>query len=46
MVQWLMRDCSCLGWPMQNWVWAIPTVLILYGAIMLVIRSHRTPTQL
>ena len=46
MVQWLLSECTVLGWHVQNWMWAIPSALILYGAAMLLIRGYQTPKRL
>jgi len=44
-LDWLLSDCSVLGLSMQNWMWALPSVLLLYAAITVLIRSRRTDLQ-
>jgi len=40
-MHWLLSDCSILGLPMQNWMWAFPGVLVLYAAILAYVRARR-----
>jgi len=40
-LHWLLSDFSVFGLPVQNWMWVFPSVLLLYAAIMVVIRSRR-----
>ena len=39
-MQWLLSDVTVLGLPIQNWMWVFPTVLLLYAAIVVYIRSR------
>ncbi len=41
-LHWLLNDCFLFGLPMQNWMWALPGSLLLYGAGLLYFRSRRT----
>ena len=40
-VHWLLSDFSLFGLPLQNWMWVFPSVLLLYAAIVIYIRSRR-----
>ena len=40
-MHWLLSDCHLFGLPMQNWVWVFPGALVLYGVILIYIRSRR-----
>jgi hypothetical protein len=41
MLHWLLSDFSLFGLPLQNWMWAFPSVLLLYAAIMIYLRSRQ-----
>jgi hypothetical protein len=46
MLHWLLRDCSLFGLHTQNWVWALPGAALLYGAVLVYVRSYRADTRL
>jgi len=41
MVHWLMSDCRLFGFDAQNWMWVFPGVLVLYAAVLTLIRARR-----
>lgn len=43
---WLLSDCSVFGLTMQNWMWALPGVLLLYAAIVIYVRSRHADLRL
>ena len=42
MLQWLISDCYLFGLPVQNWMWVLPSGLLLYLAVLTVIRRRQT----
>jgi cytochrome c-type biogenesis protein CcmH/NrfF len=40
-MHWLLSDCHFFGLPAQNWMWVFPGGLVLYGVILIYIRSRR-----
>jgi len=40
-LQWLISDCRLFGLPAQNWMWVFPSGLLLYLAVLTVIRRRR-----
>ena len=42
MLQWLISDCHLFGLPAQNWMWVLPSGLLLYLAVLTVIRRRQT----
>ena len=46
MLLWLLRDCSLFGLTIQNWMWALPGVLLLYAAIVIYVRSQHADLRL
>ena len=41
-LQWLISDCLLFGLPAQNWMWVFPSSLLLYLAVLTVIRRRKT----
>ncbi len=41
-LQWLISDCRLFGLPVQNWMWVLPSGLLLYLAVLTVIRRRQT----
>ena len=41
MIYWLMSDCRLLGVTAQNWMWVFPAVLLLYMAVLVLVRRRR-----
>src|SRR5450759_1170942 len=41
-LQWLISDCYLFGLPVQNWMWVFPSALLLYLAVLTVIRRRQT----
>ena len=41
MLPWLLNDCSLFGLTIQNWMWALPGLLLLYAAVVSYLRSRR-----
>ena len=41
-LQWLISDCRLFGLPAQNWMWVLPSGLLLYLAVLTVIRRRQT----
>lgn len=46
MLHWLLKDFSVFGVHAQNWVWVLPGIALLYGAILVFVRSHHADTRL
>ena len=42
MLQWLISDCRLFGLPAQNWMWVFPSALLLYLAVLTIIRRRQT----
>jgi hypothetical protein len=40
-LQWLISDCRLFGLPAQNWMWVFPSGLLLYLAVLTIIRRRR-----
>ena len=41
-LQWLISDCRLFGLPIQNWMWVFPSGLLLYLAVLSVVRRRQT----
>jgi hypothetical protein len=41
-LQWLISDCHLFGLAVQNWMWVFPSGLLLYMAVLIVIRRRQT----
>jgi cytochrome c-type biogenesis protein CcmH/NrfF len=41
-LQWLISDCHLFGLSAQNWMWVLPGGLLLYTAVLIVIRRRQT----
>jgi hypothetical protein len=41
-LQWLISDCRLFGLPVQNWMWVLPSGLLLYLAVLTIIRRRQT----
>jgi hypothetical protein len=41
-LQWLISDCHLFGLPVQNWMWVFPSALLLYLAVLTIIRRRQT----
>jgi hypothetical protein len=40
-LQWLISDCRLFGLPAQNWMWVLTSGLLLYLAVLTVIRRRQ-----
>jgi len=40
-----MSDCQLFGLTTQNWMWVFPSVLLLYLAVLILIRRRPTGTR-
>jgi hypothetical protein len=40
-LQWLISDCRLFGLPTQNWMWVLPSALLLYLAVLILIRRRQ-----
>ena len=45
MLQWLISDCRLFGLTAQNWMWVFPSALLLYAAVLIVIRRRQTDSR-
>ena len=45
-LQWLLSDVTVFGLTIQNWIWALPLVLLLYATIVIYLRSRRADLHL
>jgi hypothetical protein len=44
-LHWLISDCRLFGLTAQNWMWVFPSGLLLYLAVLTVIRRWQADTR-
>jgi hypothetical protein len=44
-IYWLISDCRLFGVTAQNWMWVFPGVLLLYMAVLVLVRRRRARTR-
>jgi hypothetical protein len=41
MLDWLISDCHLFGVTAQNWMWVFPSALLLYFAVLFIVRRQQ-----
>ena len=41
MLDWLISDCRLFGLTAQNWMWVFPSALLLYAAVLIIVRRRQ-----
>jgi cytochrome c-type biogenesis protein CcmH/NrfF len=44
-LHWLISDCRLFGLTAQNWMWVFPSGLLLYIAVLILVRRRQAGTR-
>ena len=44
-LDWLISDCRLFGLTAQNWMWVFPSALLLYMAVLILVRRRHAGTR-